>query len=125
MTGLGRLDVFDDGLQLAAILLGHLASEDGGDLIGLADGAVGIQQTFAESIQSRATMEDEVVAVLHLSEKQAMLAPGLSALLVGEERREGSQPLVGAGQQVSAGEGIGQFLQAWGSLQFRKALEHC
>ena len=86
----GQLDVFDDGLQLAAILLGHLASKDGGDLVGLADGAVGIQQTFAESIQSGATMEDEVVAVLHLSKKQAMLAAGLSALLVGEERREGA-----------------------------------
>jgi hypothetical protein len=46
----GQLDVFDDGLQLAPILLGHLASKDGRDLVGLADGAVGIQETLAESI---------------------------------------------------------------------------
>jgi hypothetical protein len=64
----------------------------------------------------RATMEDQVVAVLHLSEKQAMLASGLATFLVGEERREGGQPLVGARQQVSAGQRIGQHLQALGIL---------
>jgi hypothetical protein len=118
----GQLDVFDDGLQLTPILLGHLTSKDGRDLVGLADGAVGIQQTLAESIQSGATMEDEVIAVLHLSEEQAMLAPGLSALLVGEERREGSQPLVGACQQVSAGQGIGQLLQSLGILTVQEGI---
>ncbi len=118
----GQLDVFDDGLQPAPILLGHLASEDGRDLVGLADGAVGIQETLAELVQSGAPMEDQVVAVLHLSEKQAVLAPGLSALLVGEERREGSQPLVGASQQVSAGQRIGQLLQSLGILAVQEGI---
>src|SRR5262245_52468544 len=51
-----------------------------------------------------------------------MLARGLSALLVSEERREGSQPLVGARQQVSAGQGIGQLLQALGFLTVQEGI---
>src|SRR5262245_19707584 len=91
-------------------------------LWGLTDGAVGIQQRLAELVQRGATMEDQVVAVLHLSEKQAVLAPRLSALLVGEERREGRQPLVGTGQQVSAGQGVGQLLQALGILTIQEGI---
>ncbi|MGO9061562.1 MAG: hypothetical protein ACLQU2_29935 [Candidatus Binataceae bacterium] len=88
----------------------------------MTDGAVGIQEPLAELIQSGATMEDQVVAVLHLSEKQAMLASGLVALLVGEERREGSQPLMGTSQQVSAGQGVGEFLQSLGIFTVQEGI---
>src|ERR1700758_5378686 len=39
--GVGQIKVFDDSLKLSLVVLGDLAAEDGGDLAGLADGAVG------------------------------------------------------------------------------------
>jgi hypothetical protein len=39
--GVGQIEVFDDGLKLSLVELGDLVAEDGGDLAGLADGAVG------------------------------------------------------------------------------------
>ena len=39
----GKMEVFDDGLKLSLVVLGDLATEDGGDLVGLADRAVGIR----------------------------------------------------------------------------------
>ena len=47
MTGCRKIDIFDDGLKLSLVVLGDLAAEDGGDLAGLADGAVGIQESLA------------------------------------------------------------------------------
>jgi hypothetical protein len=38
-----KIEVFDDGLKLSLVVLGDLATEDRGDLVGLADRAVGIQ----------------------------------------------------------------------------------
>jgi hypothetical protein len=43
--GVGQIEVFDDGLKPSLVELGDLAAEDGGDLAGLADGAVGIQES--------------------------------------------------------------------------------
>ena len=43
---IGQIEVFDDGLKLSLVVLGDLAAEDGGDLAGLADGAVGIQESL-------------------------------------------------------------------------------
>jgi hypothetical protein len=40
--GVGQIEVFDDGLQLSLVVLGDLSAEDGGDLAGLADRAIGI-----------------------------------------------------------------------------------
>ena len=40
--GVGQIEFFDNGLKLPLVILGDLAAEDGGDLAGLADGAVGI-----------------------------------------------------------------------------------
>lgn len=36
------------------------ATEDHGDLVGLADCSIGVQQSFAEPVQRRAAMKDEV-----------------------------------------------------------------
>ena len=39
---IGKIQILDNGLKLALIELGDLATEDGGDLAGLTEGAVGI-----------------------------------------------------------------------------------
>lgn len=101
---IGQVEVFDDGLQFSLILFGHFAAEDGGDLVGLPDVPIQVQQSLGEFLKGGSTMEDQVVAVLHLSEEQAMLASSLFAFLVGDERRERGQPLLTALQQIASGE---------------------
>jgi hypothetical protein len=46
--GIGQAHVLDLGLQLAPVMLGDLATEDDRDLVRLADGSIGVKQTFAE-----------------------------------------------------------------------------
>jgi hypothetical protein len=87
--GVGKVEILDDGLPFAAVVLGHLATEDRGDRVGPSDGAIGVEQTLAEAVQSCTPAEDEVVAVLDLGKEQAMLATGLLAFALGEERGEG------------------------------------
>jgi hypothetical protein len=41
--GVWKLQILDHGLKLSLLLLGDLATEDHGDLLGLADGTIGIQ----------------------------------------------------------------------------------
>ena len=41
--GVWKLQILDNGLKLSLVLLGDLAAEDDGDLLGLADGTIGIQ----------------------------------------------------------------------------------
>ena len=72
--GVGQIEVFDDGLKLSLVELGDLAAEDGGDLAGLADGAVGIQESLVQLIQCSAPVKDEIVAKLDLREKEPVLA---------------------------------------------------
>ena len=73
----GQVHVFDLGLQLASIMLADPATEDHGELVGLPDCSIGIEQAFTEVVPCRAAMEDEVVAELDLREEQPMLAAGL------------------------------------------------
>jgi len=112
--GVGEIQVFEDCLELPAVMLADLAAEDGGDLLGPADGAIGIQEALSQSVQGSAPMEDEIVAILHLCKEQAMLTPGLLAFGFSKERCEIGQPLLAAGQQILGCEGIGEFLQALG-----------
>src|SRR5215469_9637496 len=76
--------VFDLGLQLAAVLLADLATEDDRDLVRLADGAVGVEQALAELIESGSPIKDQVVAEFDLREEQPVLTAAL-ALSVAEE----------------------------------------
>jgi hypothetical protein len=50
----GQVHVFDLGLQLAAIMLADPAPEDHGDLVGLSDRAIGVEQALTEFVQRRA-----------------------------------------------------------------------
>ncbi len=76
----GRCMCFDFGLQLAVMELGDFAAEDGGDLVWLADGPVGVEEPLAELVERGAAMEDQVVAELDLGEEQAVLAAGMLSL---------------------------------------------
>ena len=110
----GQVHVFDLGLQLAAIMLADPAAEDHGDLVGLSDRAIGVEQALAEFVQRRAAPEDEVVAELDLREEQPMLAAGFLPLPGGKERREARQPFLAATQQIPRGERVGELLEAFG-----------
>lgn len=112
--GIGQIEVLEHGWQLSAVSLSNFAAENDRDLVRLANGAVGIQQSLAQFIEGRAAMEDEVIAILDLGKEEAMLTTGLFALSLGEEGGESIQPLAAAVQQVARGEGIGQFLQPCG-----------
>jgi hypothetical protein len=59
----GKVEVFDHRLQFPLVLFGHFAAEDHGDLFGLSDGSVQIQQSFSEFVDRSPAMKDGVVAV--------------------------------------------------------------
>src|SRR6266436_4787880 len=61
----GQVHVFDLGLQFAAVLSGDLATEDDGDLVRLADGPVGVEQTFPQFVE-RGAAKNGVKRVNHL-----------------------------------------------------------
>ena len=93
--------MFDLCLQLAVMELADLAAEDRRDLVGLADGAIGVEEPLAEPVECGATMEDEIVAELGLGEEQPMMAAGVFPFCCGKERREASEPLLAADDEVA------------------------
>src|SRR5580693_8734591 len=90
---------------------GDAAAEDQSEFVRLTDGAIGVEEPLLEGIDGGATMEDEIVADLHLGKKQAVLNAGLLSLLGSEKGREAGQPLLATSDQIVGGEGIGKFLQ--------------
>lgn len=107
----GQVHVFDLGLQLAAILLGDFAAEDDGDLVRLADRAVGVEQSLAQLVERGAPMKDQIVAEFDLREEEPMLAARLSAFAFAEERGEAGEPFVAAARQILGRQGVGQLLE--------------
>jgi len=95
-------------------VFGDFPPEDDGDLVGLPDGAIGIEKSLAQLIEGGAATEDEVVAILDLGKEEAMLTTGLFALALAEEGGKSIQPLAAAEQQIPRAEGIGQLLQPFG-----------
>jgi len=95
-------------------VFGDFPPEDDGDLVGLPDGAIGIEKSLAQLIEGGAATEDEVVAILDLGKEEAMLTTGLFALALAEEGGKSIQPLAAAEQQIPGAEGIGQLLQPFG-----------
>jgi len=86
------------------------AAEDRRDLVRLFDGSIGVDEPLAELVEGSAAMKDEVVAEFGLSEEKPMLTAGLFSFGCGKERREASEPLLAAGDEVMRGEFVGQFL---------------
>jgi len=62
------------------------ATEDDGDLVGLADCSISIKQPLPEAVQRCPATKDEIVAELDLREEQPMLT---ACLLEGLPRAEG------------------------------------
>src|SRR5712692_7026410 len=108
---IGQVEILDHGLELAPIVFGDPAAKDHGQFRRLANRAIGIEEALAESVQGRPAAEDEIVAVFHLCEEEAMLTSMLPLAWL-KKRREGRQPLLTATLQVVRREGIGHFLQA-------------
>jgi hypothetical protein len=88
--GIRQVEVFDQRFEFAAMTLGDLSPEDGGEFRGLADGASGVEEPVAERVQCCAAVEDQVVAVFDLRQKQAVLTRGLAAF--GGSERTASTP---------------------------------
>src|SRR5271169_844459 len=55
--GIGEIEVLEYGLQLSGILFRDLTTKDDGDLVGLPDGAVGIEKSLAQFIERSAAMK--------------------------------------------------------------------
>ncbi len=102
-------------------MAGDAPAEDEGEFVGLADGAIGVEEPLLEGIDGGATTKDKIVAELHLRKKQPVLNAGVLSLLGSEKGRETGQPFLGTGEQIVSGEGIGEFLQGLP----RKSLRLC
>jgi hypothetical protein len=120
--GVGQVHVFDLGLQLAAVLLGDFAPENDGDLVWLADRAVGVEQTLAELIKGAPPVKDQVVAEFDLREEPPVLTARLPTLPVAEERGEIGQPFPATAGQVFGTQGVGQGLQTLGCAAAQKGV---
>lgn len=96
--GIGKIEVFELGLQLALVLPSDFPAKDESDLFGLSDGSVHVQQALGELIDGGAAEENQIVAKLDLREEEPVLAAGLSSLLRGEEGSKGGQPFLPAAQ---------------------------
>ena len=103
------------------MVFGDLATEDHGDFFGLADGAVGIQQSLAELIQRCPAVKDQVVAIFDLCKEEPVLTAGFFTFAVFEEWSETGEPFLTATQQIVGGQGICQFLK----LLRMAAFEEC
>ena len=91
---IGQLDVLDDGLQFAFVVLGDFAAKDGGNLIGLANRTIGIQEALPEVIQRGSAAEDQIVTIFHLAEEQPVLTACLAALAGFEEWGQKGEPFL-------------------------------
>src|ERR1700739_4053798 len=90
--GIGKVEVFELGLQLALVLPGHFPAKDESNLLRLSDGSVHVQQALGELVHGAAGEEEQVVAKLDLREEEPVLAASLSPLLGSKEGSEGGQP---------------------------------
>jgi hypothetical protein len=94
------------------VTAGDAAAEDQREFVGLTDGAIGIEEPLLESIDGGATTEDQIVAVLYLRKKQAVLNTGVLSLFGSEKGDEAGQPLLSTADHLVGMEGIGEFLKS-------------
>ena len=80
----GKLQILNHGLKFSLVVLGDFAAEDHGDFVGLADRAIGIQQS-AELIDCGPPVKDQVVAIFHLREQEPVLTARLLAFALFEK----------------------------------------
>ena len=87
-----KIKIFNDGLQLSFVVFSDLATKDHGDFFRLADGAVGIQQSLAELIQSHPPVKDQVVTIFDLGKEEPVLTARFLTFVFFEEWSQKGQP---------------------------------
>src|ERR1700730_18145867 len=95
---IGKIEVFEFGLQFALVVPGHFPAKDESNFLGLSDSSVHVEQALGELIDGGTAEEDQVVAKLDLGKEEPVLTASLASLLGGEEGSEGGQPLLPAAQ---------------------------
>ena len=63
------MEIFDFGLQLALVLFAYAPAKDHRQLVGSAEVTMGVQQSFAQFVQSRTAAENQVLTILDLGEE--------------------------------------------------------
>src|SRR5262245_58173426 len=111
----GQVEIFDEGLELPAIAGGDLATEDGGELRRLPDGAGRIEESVAERVEGGAALKNQVVAVLDLRDKQPM--PHHAEFGRREDGRERAEPLLRTAGQLMRCERVRELPNRIGILQ--------
>jgi hypothetical protein len=120
-----KMDIFDHGLKLSLVVLGDLATEDDGNLVGLTDHSVGIQESVAQLIECGPAVKNEVVAKLHLGEEEPVLAAATFAFALFEERSQTGRLFLPAAEQVVGAQAICQLLELAWMTAFEKCIGHC
>src|SRR5437660_2512720 len=110
-----QLGVFDGRRAGARVGDVVAAAEDDGQLVGMTQAAVGVEQAVAEVVEGLAILEDEVVAVFHLAHVQ-LLAVTLLTLLGAKEWQQPRHPGMHRLDDVFGSEGIAELLQTLGPL---------
>jgi hypothetical protein len=103
---ISKMKVFNRGLEFAAVVFGYSTAVDNSQFVRLADGAIGIQQPDSKGIESGSALEDQVVTVLDLGEKDAVLTANGVSFPFREERGEIAKPFLAARNQVIWQQGI-------------------
>src|SRR5205085_11249171 len=97
--GIGKIQIFNDGLQFAGMVFSDFAAKDDRELVGLTDGTVSVHQTLAQSIYCGPAGKDQVVAQLHLRKEQPVFNACLLTLPYGEEGGQQREPFSPASRE--------------------------
>jgi hypothetical protein len=108
---IGQLDILDDRLEFAFVVFGDLTAKDYGNFVGLADGAIGIQEPLSKLIERRSAMKNQVVAIFHLGKEKPVLATGTVTFALFEKRSQIGEPFLATAQKIVCGQRIGQLLK--------------
>ena len=117
-----KIKILNNGLKLSLVLLSDLATEDHGNLVGLADRTVSVQQSLAELIQCGPPAKDQVVTIFYLGEEEPMLTAATFAFAFSEEWSQTGQPFLSTAEQIIGGQGICQLLQLLRMTAFQKCI---
>jgi hypothetical protein len=119
---IGQIDILDDGLKFAFVLFGNLTAKDDGNFVGLADGAIGIQQPGSELIERRAAMKNQIVTVFDLGKEKTVSATDGLAFALLKEWGKRAQPFLPTAKQIVDRQGISQLLKPLGLTAAQKRI---
>ena len=97
---IGQIQVFNDGLEFSRMISADLTTENDGELVGLADRAVGIHQSLTKSVHGSPAREDQIVAKLDLREEQPVFHAGLLPFSGSEEWNQLREPFEPAAGEI-------------------------